>query len=154
MVRKILRRRDEAQSLAEFALILPLFLILIFGVIDFGMGLRAYITVAQATREGARFAAVGNPDGTFTTGGSGDCNGSTSTTTVGKVCTAMNGLNLTNLQDVDVTYPNGAGMGNTVRVSAEYDYEYITPISAIMNFFGGSSGDSVTVSAQTDMRIE
>ena len=58
------------------------------------MGLRAYITVAQATREGARFAAVGNPAGTFTSGGSGNCNGSTNTTVVGKVCTTMDGLNL------------------------------------------------------------
>ena len=48
-LRKV-RRREEAQSLAEFALILPMFLILVFGVIDFGMGLRAYITLSSATR--------------------------------------------------------------------------------------------------------
>ena len=60
--------RDVGQSLVEFAMVLPILAILVFGIIDFGMGLRAYITVAQATREGARYASVGNAAGTFTSG--------------------------------------------------------------------------------------
>lgn len=78
-----LHRREAAQSLAEFALMLPVFLILVFGIIDFGMGLRAYISTAQATREGARFGSVGNAAGTFTSGGSGECDGATTTSVVG-----------------------------------------------------------------------
>ena len=42
----------------EFALVLPLFMLLVFGIIDFG---RAYYTLNQiisSVREGARFAAV------------------------------------------------------------------------------------------------
>ena len=54
-MKRWLKSRQRAQSLVEFAFMLPLFLILVFGIIDFGMGLRAYISVAQATREGARF---------------------------------------------------------------------------------------------------
>jgi Flp pilus assembly protein TadG len=148
-------RRDGGQSLVEFALIIPILIILVFGIIDFGMGLRAYITVAQATREGARYAAVGNPAGTFSSGGSGDCNGSTNTSTVGKVCSTLNGMNLSNVQTVAVTYPQGNGPGNPVRVHAQYDYHYITPVNAIVNFFsGGAMGDTITVSSTTDMRLE
>jgi Flp pilus assembly protein TadG len=149
------RRRERGQSLVEFALIIPIFIILVFGIIDFGMGLRAYITVTQATREGARYAAVGNPAGTFTAGGSGECNGTTNTSTVGKVCSTMNGLNLTNLQSVSVTYPQGNEPGKPVRVRAQYEYRYITPIRAVVNFFsGGSMGSSISVTSTTDMRLE
>jgi Flp pilus assembly protein TadG len=146
---------QRGQSLVEFALILPVFIILVFGIIDFGMGLRAYITVTQATREGARYAAVGNPAGTFTSGGSGDCNGTVSTSTVGKVCSTMNGMNLSNVQSVSVTYPQGNEPGKPVRVRAQYQYHYITPVKAVVNFFsGGAMGETITVTSTTDMRLE
>ena len=133
------RRREEAQSLTEFALILPVFIILVFGIIDFGMGLRAYITVAQATREGARYGVVGNAAGSFSAGGSGECNGSTSTSIVGKVCSTMNGLDLTNIDTVTVECPDSATAppcdpGDSVEVHAEYRYHYITPVKTFVNF--------------------
>jgi Flp pilus assembly protein TadG len=146
---------DRGQSLVEFALVIPVLVILVFGIIDFGMGLRAYITVTQATREGARFGAVGNDPGTFTSGGAGQCNGSTTTTIVGKVCTTMNGLSLSDLSSVSVTYPGGRTTGQSVRVSAQYQYDYITPLDTILNALsGGSVGDHITLSNTTDMRLE
>ena len=154
MVRKV-KRGEGAQSLAEFALTLPLLLLLVFGIIDFGLGLRAYISLSSGVREGARYGAVGNPAGTFTSGGSGSCDGSTETNVVGKVCANMKGLDLDNVEDVSVTYPNGKAPGNSVVVGAEYDYHYITPIDGIVSFLsGGAISDSLTLSATTDMRLE
>lgn len=154
MVRKIVKG-EGAQSLAEFALVVPMLLLLVFGIIDFGLGLRAYISVSSGVREGARYAAVGNPAGTFTSGGSGDCNGTTQTTVVGKVCSNMKGLNLDNVQDVSVTYPSGKTPGNSVVVSADYEYHYITPIHNIVTFLsGGTIDEDLTLSATTDMRLE
>ena len=154
-IRKILTGHEKAQSLAEFALILPMFLILVFGIIDFGMGLRAYISLSSATREGARYAAVGNPAGAFTSGGSGQCNGTTTNTTVGRVCSTINGLDLTNVDSVTVTYPNGNTPGRDVRVRAQYSYEYITPIDGIISVLsGGNIDDELTITSQTDMRLE
>ena len=161
-------RSDRAQSLVEFALIVPMLLILVFGIIDFGMGLRAYISVSSATREGARFATVGNAPGTFTSGGAGECNGTTTTTTVGKVCGTISGLNLSNVQNVQVqvcdtasppncTAATTANMlsGNSVRVTASYQYHYITPVKALINLVSaGALGNSLTISSTTDMRIE
>jgi hypothetical protein len=158
-LRKV-RRREEAQSLAEFALILPIFLILVFGIIDFGMGLRAYITVAQATREGARYGVVGNQAGTFTAGGSGDCDGATSTNIVGKVCSTINGLDLTNISTVTTDCPSTlttppCNPGDPIEVHTEYDYYYITPVRSIINFVsGGSWDDHITVSSTATMRQE
>lgn len=141
----------RGQSLVEFALVLPLLLILVFGVIDFGMGLRSYISLTNAVREGARFAAVGNPAGTYPT----DCDGATSTSVVGRVCTALGDGNLNNVQSVTVTYPDGVAPGNRVVVSAQYEYTYITPLGDLLNFFtGGNFPESLSLQATTDMRLE
>jgi len=154
MLRRI-TRGERAQSLVEFAFVVPMLLILVFGIIDFGLGLRAYISVSSATREGARYAAVGNPAGTFTAGGSGECNGSTTTTVVGKTCNTLKGLDLAHIDDVTVTYPSGKSPGESVVVEMDYEYEYITPVQRIVNFFsGGAISDSLTISARTDMRLE
>ncbi|MFX4261811.1 TadE/TadG family type IV pilus assembly protein [Pelotomaculum propionicicum] len=51
----------------EFALVLPLLLILIFGAIEFGRIFHATHVITSAAREGARAAAVGNTDAQITT---------------------------------------------------------------------------------------
>lgn len=60
MMRKLLFDRSGT-SAAEFALVLPLLLILLFGVIDAGRWLWTYNEAEKATQMGARFAAVTYP---------------------------------------------------------------------------------------------
>jgi Flp pilus assembly protein TadG len=56
---RVHRRRDDRGAAAvEFALVLPLLVLLIVGMIQFGFVFNAYITVTHAAREGARMAAV------------------------------------------------------------------------------------------------
>jgi Flp pilus assembly protein TadG len=45
-------RRQEGVSLAEFALILPVFLLILLGMVDMGRGFNTYIGMQNATREG------------------------------------------------------------------------------------------------------
>ena len=52
------RGRSPGQTLVEFALVLPVFLLLFFGVIDGGRAVYMNSVVSQAAREGARVAAV------------------------------------------------------------------------------------------------
>src|SRR3954471_2835036 len=52
------RGRSTGQALLEFSLILPLFLIMLMGVIDVGRAIWAQNSLASAAREGARFAIV------------------------------------------------------------------------------------------------
>lgn len=52
------KRRAQGQSLVEFALVLPLFLLLLFGVVDAGRLVYLNTVVSQAAREGTRLAAV------------------------------------------------------------------------------------------------
>ncbi len=145
------RKASRGQSLVEFAMVLPILLILIFGIIEFGMGLRSYISLTNATREGARFAAVGNAPGAYPT----DCTGSVATTVVGRVCVAVEGLDLADFTNVSVSYPNGSSPGNDVRVQADYTYNFITPLGDLIRFFsGGAFAETLDLSTSTNMRLE
>ena len=62
------RHGRRGQALVEFALVLPVFLLLLFGLIDVGRYVYMNSVLSQAAREGARLAAVeaswiGNPSG-------------------------------------------------------------------------------------------
>ena len=59
-MRNPLRRRNEesGQAFVELALVLPVLLLLLLGVIQFGNVFRDYIALTDATRVGARQAAV------------------------------------------------------------------------------------------------
>ena len=52
------RRRTRGQSLVEFALVLPVFLLLLFGLVDGARYVFASNAVSNAAREGARRASV------------------------------------------------------------------------------------------------
>ena len=52
-------RARRAQSLVEFALILPVLILLIFGLIDFARVFQAYVTLENAAREAGRYAVTG-----------------------------------------------------------------------------------------------
>ena len=53
-----MRRSARGQSMVEFALVLPLFLLLLFGLIDGGRLVYINNAVAEAAREGARWGSV------------------------------------------------------------------------------------------------
>jgi TadE-like protein len=55
------RTRERGASIVEFALVLPLFVALVMGIVDFSINFTNVSSVRQATREGARRATVGDP---------------------------------------------------------------------------------------------
>lgn len=57
-------RGERGQAAFEFLLILPLFVLFILLLIDFGIVMYGYVSVANAAREGARFASVNCETGT------------------------------------------------------------------------------------------
>ncbi len=52
-------RRERGQTLVEFAIVLPLLALLLFGIVQLGIVFNNYVTLTDATRAGARKAAVG-----------------------------------------------------------------------------------------------
>lgn len=59
MIRRRPRRQDQrGQGLAEFAVVIPVFLLIVFAIIDLGRVIWATDDLANAAREGARYASV------------------------------------------------------------------------------------------------
>lgn len=127
--------RDRGAAAVEFALLLPVLLLIVFGIIDFGRALNAQITLTQAAREGARLAALGEPN------------------VVSRTQAAATGLSPV---AVAVTAcPAGAGPGVDASVTTSYQFSFVTPIGAIAGMFGGSGfGSPITLTAQGVMPCE
>jgi TadE-like protein len=54
-------RCQRSQSMVEFALVAPLLLVLLFGIVDFGRVIYVYVTINQAVNEGVRTAIRDSP---------------------------------------------------------------------------------------------
>lgn len=112
----------RGQAIVEFAMVLPVFLVLLFALLDFGRVVFAQNTVAQAAREASRFAAVA--DSHF------DCGAVTAT-----AIRNAPGLGLNN-GDVSCSYPDGALPGGRAVVTVSTRVELLTPL--ISQLLGGS----------------
>jgi Flp pilus assembly protein TadG len=140
MIGRFVRRKGEnerGQNLVEFALIVPFFLLLVFAIVDFGMGFHAWITVTNSAREGARLGAVGADADAIED----------------KVRTSAESLDDDKLT---VTVTNAQGdPGDSVIVEVEYDYDLITPLSSIMGVLSGNTlGPTLEFDATSEMRLE
>jgi Flp pilus assembly protein TadG len=128
--------RDRGSAAVEFALLLPLLLLIVFGIVDFGRALNAQITLTQAAREGARLAALNQPN------------------VVSRTQAAAVGLSPVSVS-VTSSCPSGAGQGVNATVVTSYSFHFITPVGAIAGVFGGSGlGSPITLSAHGVMPCE
>src|SRR3954471_12738037 len=101
--------REDGQAMVEMALILPILLVLILAIVQFGIAFNNYITLTDATRAGARKASVAR----FT----GD-NGASATLVVKQDATSLNPGKLS----VSVTSTNWTVPGSDVTVTASYPF--------------------------------
>jgi Flp pilus assembly protein TadG len=58
MTRERYAERRRGQALVEFALVIPIFLLMVFGLLDMGRAVYSNHTLSQAAREAARLAAA------------------------------------------------------------------------------------------------
>ena len=56
---RLTHRRRKGQAITEFALILPLLLLLIFGIIEFARLFQAYLVIVNSASFGVRYAVTG-----------------------------------------------------------------------------------------------
>ena len=135
--RDVRGRGERGQSLVEFALIVPIFLLLLFAIVDFGMGFHAYITVTNSAREGARLGSV-------------RADAAAVQQRVRDTADTLDQANLT----VSVTNAQGEP-GESVVVDVDYDYELITPLAGVLQFITGNTiGPTLNFSSTADMRLE
>lgn len=62
-----IKKNEKGQAVVEFALVLPVFILLVFGIIEFGRLMQTMNVLTSAAREGVRVAAVTAPDQTLVT---------------------------------------------------------------------------------------
>ncbi len=141
---------ERGQSMAEFAMILPIFLVLVFAIVDFGMGLNAWITVTNSAREGARLGAVGAPGA-----GAASCSPLPGAGTIQRrVCDTADTLTPSKMT---VTPTNAQGTpGSSVKVKVDYQYNFISPLSSLVSFVCPvcNVGPTLNISSTADMRLE
>jgi len=145
----LLRKGEKGQSLAEFVLVLPIFLILVFAIIDFGLGFHAWLTVTNSAREGARLGAVRAP-------ASGACDNDPSTKATNITCRVKETAESLNQAKLTSTVTNAQGTpGSSVVVKVDYDYDLITPLDNMLGLIsGGKIGPTLKFSSKADMRLE
>ncbi len=134
-------RREGGESLVEFSLVSIVFFLLIFGMIDVGRAVWNYNTLAQATREGTRYAIVHGENSTDPSGpGSAYYTPPSTDTNVTQVVeTHAAGLNSTQLT-VEAQWPNGTNStGDPVTVTSEYTYQPMFNFLGILSFTMSSS---------------
>jgi len=139
------RRRSGGQTLVEFALVLPIVLLVFMGVFDFGRAVFAYNSLSNAARDGARVAIVDQR----TVGGV-----PAGATEAANQATGL-GLDPSDINDVQVSYllPDLSGacpsraLGCFAEVTVNYQFSAITPI--IGNFIG-----PIGLSATSQLGIE
>jgi Flp pilus assembly protein TadG len=123
-------RSERGAELIEFALVLPLLLFIILGLIDFGFLFQRFEVVTNAAREGARMAVLPGYATADVTARvrSYVTNGGLATTATNPSVVVTN-----------VTIPTGGGgpvmQGKQVQVVYASTYLFIGPIAG---FFGGS----------------
>jgi hypothetical protein len=140
LIRKNAKDGERGQSLVEFTLIVPIFLLLVFAIVDFGMGFHAWISVTNAAREGARIGSVG----------------ADSTTIEDRVRDTAGGLDDDKLTVIVGNSTDlGGDPGESVTVDVEYEYDLITPLSGLIGLVsGGSIGPTIDFDASSEMRLE
>lgn len=129
---------DRGATAVEFALLLPVLLLLVFGIIDFGRALNAQITLTQAAREGARLDALGQ----------------TNSVVVSHAETAATGLTGVIATETKACQPNST-VADDAEVTVTYTFSFVTPVGAIVGIFGSSGlGSPITLTAQGVMPCE
>ena len=61
-MREIRAKRERGQALVEFAMVLPVLILLVVGMMQFGLLFHEFLLVTHAAREGARVATLGGSD--------------------------------------------------------------------------------------------
>ncbi len=138
LIRRQREKGEKGQAQVEFAILVTIFLMLLFAIVDFGMGFHSWITVTNSAREGARLGAV-------------SASADDIEIRVRETATLIN--EDTNM-DVFVTNAEGPP-GQSVTVRVDYDYDLITPLASLVAFISGDIiGPTLTLSSTAEMRLE
>ncbi len=128
---KVRKLKTSGQALVEMALVLPILIALIFGMMDFGRVLNGYLVATEASREGARVATLRKDDTEIRTA----------------VINASPTLDQTKMT-ITISPAGTRTRGDSVTVAITYNVDIITPLINTM------LTNPYPVQCQTVMRVE
>jgi Flp pilus assembly protein TadG len=140
-VRRLLRSERGAEVI-EMAIVLPLLLLLIMGIVEFGFIFQRYVVLTNAAVEGARVATLP---------------GYSDDDAVARVQSyAVNGgiADPVNAEVTSVALPGAGGgtwPGRQVTATHVYTFRYVGPIAGL---FGGATPGAITITARSTMRSQ
>ena len=135
-------REDRGAAAVEFALVVPILLVVLFGIIDFGFAINRYAIVNNAAREAVREASLGATESEIraaATRGMSELGGAF---TVTVACKKVDSTTCT-------SWTAGHESGGVAEVTVDFTHDWITPIGDIV---GG--GKDLHLAKTSRMRIE
>jgi Flp pilus assembly protein TadG len=145
-MRKVASRHDAGTAVVEFAVIVPVFLLLVFGMLDFGRAMNYKNSATQLANEAARFLSVNRDP---VTGNPPTCASVKSyLQTQADTPEMASMLNKPNTLEIDT--PGGNTVGNPVAVTVSVDFSWLPYLTN--QALGGST--SMTLRGLATMRLE
>lgn len=121
-------RQEEGATLVEFALVLPLLVLLLFGIMEFGWLFARNLDVRHGAREGARLAAVDELTG------------------VNDICSRMDTAN--SAETLVSATRDGDSIGNDIEVTVD------APASTITGFLDWAIPAGTRLDSTVTIRVE
>ncbi len=135
-----IRTDHQGQALVEFALVLPLVLLLLVGILEFGRAWNEHQVVTDAAREAVRTAALADPT-------------ITAATVQAVVNRALNNAGIDSVPVIlDPADPN-APEGTAVTAEIRVPYRFVL-LGPLMDFMGWAPDQQVMLKARATMRKE
>ena len=134
---------ERGSQIIEASLVLPLLLLVVLGILDFGLLFWRFESVTNAAREGARVAILP---------------GYATADVENRVQQFLDDAGLTGVPDVDVVAPAGVDVGGgtcitMTGVTVSYPHDYFL-VGAIMRYWGGPGLTDTALVATSMMRDE
>lgn len=136
--------RDSGSVLVEFALVVPILLVIFAGIVDFGLMMQRREVVTNAAREGARIAVLPGYD-------AADVQARVNAYLDNGIAAGASASAVTTL--TNVTLPGVAPPVQMRQVQVDYTSRY-SILGPMMALVGGSNFGNITLRATSTMRLE
>ncbi|MHC1694377.1 MAG: TadE/TadG family type IV pilus assembly protein [Eubacteriales bacterium] len=130
-------KNKKGQAMVELAVTLPIFILVLCGIIDFGWIITNQNSIDYSARAGARYATVNS-------------SGADAVETIRDYTNALIPSRLSEGLNIEITFTNTANhtMGDVI-VSVTGQVEALTPVTGIF-----TSGEEITLSSSCRMKVE
>jgi Flp pilus assembly protein TadG len=147
---------ERGAAAVEFAIILPLLVVLVFGIIEFSFLLYDKAMITNASREGARAGIVFRwdiPSDSYNPLDQAEIEAVVNQYLGSRLITFSSDAATTTVTDADTTGNGFFGSGDYREVRVEYRYTFLV-FPDVLFLLGGSSGAFLDLEANTRMRME